>query len=69
MSVWDNEKAAQLRELLPEEAGTEELVHIIGSILANYDINDMRHVSFVCVAAASSYNEFLSRYGEEEGVH
>ena len=53
MSVWDNEKAAQLRELLPEEAGTEEL----------------RDVSFVCVAAASNYNEFLSRYGEEEGVH
>ena len=69
MSVWDSEKAAQLRELLPEEAGTEELVHIIGSILANHDINDMRDVSFVCVAAAPSYNEFLSRYGEEEGVH
>lgn len=69
MSVWNDEKAAQLRELLPEEAGTEELVHIIGSILANYDINDKGDVCFICVAAASSYNEFLHIHGKGEGEH
>lgn len=69
MSTWTKEKAEQLRELLPDEARTDELVFIIGSILAYYDITDMKQVSFVCVAAASNYNEFLSRDGEEEGVH
>ena len=44
-------------------------VHIIGSILANYDINDKGDVCFICVAAASSYNEFLHIYGKGEEEH
>lgn len=69
MSAWTNEKAEQLRELLPDEAGTDELVFIIGSLFAYYNIDDMKDVSLVCVAAAASYNEFLSQCAEEEDVH
>ena len=69
MSTWTNEKAEQLRELLPDEAGIDELIFIIGSLFAYYNIDNMQDVSFVCGAAAASYNEFLSRCAEEEDVH
>lgn len=48
-----------LAKLMPTNADAADIVQIIGSVLAVYEIGDPGQASLICVEAASTYNQFL----------